>query len=88
MEHGTCVSIDPEVLGGTPVFNGTRVPISITTTDHRVLFVASELVFAFGENSGRVRCGVVSLRANAASPQPSTSAWEAVPVQPGIPVDA
>ena len=27
MEHGTCVSIDPEVLGGTPVFTGTRVPI-------------------------------------------------------------
>ena len=27
MKRGTCVSIDPEVLGGTPVFNGTRVPI-------------------------------------------------------------
>ena len=27
MEQCTCVSIDPEVLGGTPVFAGTRVPI-------------------------------------------------------------
>ena len=27
MERGTCVSIDPEVLGGTPDFTGTRVPI-------------------------------------------------------------
>jgi len=26
---GNVVSIDPQVLGGTPVFNGTRVPIQI-----------------------------------------------------------
>jgi len=24
---GKIVNIDPEILGGTPVFNGTRVPI-------------------------------------------------------------
>lgn len=27
------ISVDPEVLGGTPVFKGTRVPIQ-TLTDH------------------------------------------------------
>jgi uncharacterized protein (DUF433 family) len=27
MANRTCVSIDPEVLGGTPVFEGTRVPV-------------------------------------------------------------
>lgn len=27
MNHGSFVSVDPEVLGGIPVFKGTRVPI-------------------------------------------------------------
>jgi uncharacterized protein (DUF433 family) len=27
MENGNLVEIDPEKLGGTPVFRGTRVPI-------------------------------------------------------------
>lgn len=27
MIQSTCVSIDPEILGGIPVFKGTRVPI-------------------------------------------------------------
>ncbi len=26
---GNVVSVDPDVLGGTPVFNGTRVPVQI-----------------------------------------------------------
>ena len=25
--EGKVINIDPEILGGTPVFNGTRVPI-------------------------------------------------------------
>lgn len=25
--NGRVINIDPEILGGTPVFNGTRVPI-------------------------------------------------------------
>ncbi len=25
--EGRVINIDPEILGGTPVFNGTRVPI-------------------------------------------------------------
>ena len=27
MEQHRVINIDPEILGGTPVFNGTRVPI-------------------------------------------------------------
>lgn len=27
MQIGSCVSIDPEILGGTAVFAGTRVPV-------------------------------------------------------------
>jgi uncharacterized protein (DUF433 family) len=26
MQYG-CINIDPEIMNGTPVFNGTRVPI-------------------------------------------------------------
>ena len=25
--EGHIINIDPEILGGTPVFNGTRVPV-------------------------------------------------------------
>ncbi len=27
MSAGSAITIDPEVLGGTPVFTGTRVPV-------------------------------------------------------------
>jgi uncharacterized protein (DUF433 family) len=27
MKHGAVVSVDPEILSGTPVFAGTRVPV-------------------------------------------------------------
>jgi len=27
METGLLITIDPEILGGTPVFKGTRVPV-------------------------------------------------------------
>lgn len=28
MDTGDLITIDPEILGGTPVFKGTRVPIN------------------------------------------------------------
>lgn len=29
MEHEKIINIDPEICGGTPVFNGTRIPVKI-----------------------------------------------------------
>ena len=33
------ITIDPDILGGTPVFCGTRVPVRICLTIRRWLFV-------------------------------------------------
>lgn len=27
MDQGSLITVDPEILGGTPVFRGTRVPV-------------------------------------------------------------
>ena len=33
MEHAPLINVDPEILGGEPVFMGTRVPVK-TLVDH------------------------------------------------------
>lgn len=33
MEHAPLINVDPEILGGEPVFMGTRVPVR-TLVDH------------------------------------------------------
>lgn len=42
MQANDLITIDPDILGGTPVFNGTRVPI-------KSLFEYLEVNYSLGE---------------------------------------
>jgi uncharacterized protein (DUF433 family) len=36
------ITIDPEILGGTPVFKGTRVPVKIASYDQKLWMKARQ----------------------------------------------
>lgn len=35
MNANDLITVDPDILGGTPVFKGTRVPVREATKEHK-----------------------------------------------------
>lgn len=73
--HQQLITIDPEILGGTPIFAGTRVPLSVLfdnladglTIDEIVdayPSLSKELVLAVLENPGQVQRAQAAQAAN------------------------
>ena len=59
MDKTDLITIDPEVLGGTPVFKGTRVPVKVLFDYLERAYSLDEFVACFPSVSKELACKVL-----------------------------
>jgi uncharacterized protein (DUF433 family) len=59
MEVSDLITIDPEILGGTPVFKGTRVPVRTLFEYLENDYSLEEFVECFPSVTREMACGVL-----------------------------
>jgi uncharacterized protein (DUF433 family) len=59
MKSGDLITIDPEILGGTPVFKGTRVPIKTLFEYLENNYSLEEFLECFPSVSRELACQVL-----------------------------
>lgn len=59
MKSDTLITVDPEVLGGTPVFVGTRVPLKTLFEYLEDNYTLDEFIECFPSVSREVACEVL-----------------------------
>jgi uncharacterized protein (DUF433 family) len=59
MKSDTLITVDPEVLGGTPVFAGTRVPLKTLFEYLEDNYTLDEFIECFPSVSREVACEVL-----------------------------
>jgi uncharacterized protein (DUF433 family) len=73
MKRDDLVTVDPEILGGTPVFKGTRVPVKTLFAYLENTYSLDEFLACFPSVTREIACRIGQIRTAQNSPSKPTA---------------